>query len=197
MGRKKTVAVWTLIFTLVIITTAIGASWIKNKSRVIYCTDYKKIQCEVKAVTVTEKDIKEYLRVIYDGYSSLVTTPKSIVSNGDVVQIDCIVYENDNIVNSITGLDVLIGANEFNPDVEKNIIGCKVNTSADIETDGQIFHITIIAIKKFVTPDFHSPDFLSENFGVKDYDSFLSLIKNNVYNQKMNESNISSKNKVS
>lgn len=196
MRRKRAVLVGVLLALLVISVVAIGAILVMRKSRVIYCADYTQIHCTTNAVNVTQEDLQEHMKVIYDGYSSLVTTTKTIVSSGDVVQIDCIVYENDAIVNSITGLDVLVGADKFNPYIEKKIIGCEVNTSTDIETDGQLFCITIIAIKKFVTPDFHSQDFLSENFGVNDYDSFLSLMKNNVYNQKLNESNIKIKNNI-
>lgn len=196
MRRKKAVTIWLLIVSLVISVVTIGTVLVTNKSRIIYCADYKKIHCQTNEVNVTNEDLQEYLKVIYDGYSSLVTTTKTIVSNGDVVQIDCTVYENDVVVNSVTGLDVLVGANKFNQHVERNIIGCEVDTSTDIETNGQLFHITIIAIKKFIIPDFHSQDFLSENFGVKDYDSFLSLMNDNVYKQKINESNINTKNNI-
>ncbi len=116
------------------------------------------------------------------GYYRLIDTEREVVTVGDVVNINCIVYNDNKVLDVISDLDVLVGSYNFNKEAEDGIVDHNVGDTVVLSIDQDMFEITINKIKEFVAPEL-TKDFFVQNYGVSTYDEFILLMKKRVYEQ--------------
>lgn len=175
--------IFMFVVVSVITICLVGGLLITRKSRLIYCSNYDDMTISSKEIIVSDEEVIECIDNIINSYSTLERTDKNEVSNGDVVNIDCLIYDNTQLISSVNALDVLIGANKFNKAVEREIIGKELFDEFVIEDAKIQYFIKINAIKAFVIPDMEEI-FRKEEFSVSNYDEFFNLIKERLYNQR-------------
>ena len=181
MKLKKKIIIFVIVITLILSASVLFVLFGKE-SRLLYCSNYEKIEIDFVNLEISELQIDAYIDEIKKDYSELQVLDKQIVENGDVVNLDCKVYKDGVLIDSITKIDVMIGTYNFNRDVEDFIIGKKIKTTLLFTVGNSTYEVVANQIKKFVFPGF-TEEFLVKNYNVTSYSEFRNKISDILYDE--------------
>lgn len=163
--------------------------------------EYKGLELTVEKDEVTEEDVKAYIANMIAYYPSYKDTDKTVVENGDFVNID---YEGlkDGVAfegGTASGYVLEIGSKSFIDGFEDGLIGVKVGEkvaldltfpenyqSADLAGKAVVFNVTVNAIveKEEVTYDNITDEYVETNFssyyGYKTAEELKTGVKENL-----------------
>ena len=131
--------------------------------------DYNNLSIEVtKSAEVSDADVQDYIDYMLSGQTETVKTDKTVVEDGDIVNID---YQGikDGVAfdgGTDTGYDLTIGSGTFIPGFEEGLIGHKVGEevalditfpenygSAELAGAAVVFNVKINYISESKTPE--------------------------------------------
>ena len=149
--------------------------------------DYRDYSYEKVYYEVTEKDIDEYIDIILYNYSEIIPyTDKKIAEKGDAITVNIKVFYNDTLIEEVDNYSILLGSNNFNSNVESQLIGCKKNNSYRFKTNGfdkwsyiedQIdLEIDVISIGDYVEYEL-TDEFVQTKLGYKDVNSYCKDVR--------------------
>lgn len=143
--------------------------------------DYSNLSVEVDAKNeVSEEDVQNYIDYVLSGQTETVKSDKTIVEEGDIVNID---YEGikDGVAfdgGTATGYDLTIGSGTFIPGFEEGLIGHEVGEevaldvtfpenyqAADLAGQPVVFNVKINYISVEQTPEL--TDELAASYGIE------------------------------
>ncbi len=100
--------------------------------------DYMGISVEKEILNISEDDVDKKLEEIKEAHAQLISINEERgIKEGDYVVIDYVGFWKDKPLREINGkgFTVLVGSNNFYPEVESGIVGLRKDDTKDIEID--------------------------------------------------------------
>lgn len=154
---------------------------------------YKNKKLTVKNEGISDEEKTEYINNLLESYAYMEPIcDRTVVENGDFVDISYRVYEGEEIVNEVSGDSLKVGAGYYNNEIEKTLIGKNVGDIYNIEIisdngNQQRYEITIDEIKQYITFSLDDENFVKNTLGYSSKQEALAEITSKLQEQKEQE----------
>ncbi|SKA70692.1 trigger factor protein (TF) C-terminus [Eubacterium uniforme] len=158
-----------------------------SKCKITKLGSYKKIK--KSKVKISKEDIEEYKLLELEKFGKFENSNELIVRNGCYVDADIKQIVEGKVIDEDKGYVIKIGLGKFDENIEKKLIGHKVNEELNYVIGDIKYCIIINRIKKYILPDIDD-EFIKKNYrneGLESVKEFDKWIYDNCYENEKNE----------
>lgn len=174
-----------------------------TKFEIVEIGKYDNLKLDVNAVTVLDEEVSDNIVDLLESYAYMEPVQdRNTVIEGDFVSISYDVCLENEVINTVSGDSLKVGAGYYDEEIESGLIDKKVGEmfsmqTIDDETGKELMlNIKVDSIQKFITFSLDDAEFLNDVLGYSSEDELKNAVKEQIRQTKEAEAQSEAEHKL-